>query len=231
MRAPTYRQNAVFAGVFFIVATVALIPAGMLYGPPLSDGTMIAAAASPVRVGLGTLVEMLCVIAIPLIAVALYPVLTRVSAALAVGYVAFRSIEAALFASNEVARLLVVQLGQAAAAHPEIDTGALALLMQARIGNDAWSGAAGPVYNLIAVTGMMLLYAGLWRGRLVPRWISAWGLASAGLLGGVAAASFFMSVPSRIALPLIAPLALQEMALAVWMIAKGFDRAALARLA
>ena len=40
----------------------------------------------------------------------------------------------------------------------------------------------------------------------------------------------FLDVPTAIAIPLIAPLAAQEMVLAIRFIAKGFDSAALERL-
>jgi len=60
--------------------------------------------------------------------------------------------------------------------------------------------------------------------RLVPRWLSAWGLVGAVLyivapLGSMLELSlgFFM-----------APLALQEMVMAVWLIGKGFNPSAIA---
>jgi hypothetical protein len=55
--------------------------------------------------------------------------------------------------------------------------------------------------------------------RLVPRWLSTWGLVGAALyivppLGSMFGLSLGV---------LMAPLALQEMVMAVWLIAKGFD--------
>jgi hypothetical protein len=59
----------------------------------------------------------------------------------------------------------------------------------------------------------------LYQSRLVPRWLSAWGLVGAALyivppLGSMFGLSLGV---------LMAPLAVQEMVLAVWLIAKGFD--------
>lgn len=59
----------------------------------------------------------------------------------------------------------------------------------------------------------------LFQTRLVPRWISLWGLVGAVLYGVVPWLAFF-SVDWGI---LMAPLALQEMVLAVWLIARGFN--------
>ena len=74
------------------------------------------------------------------------------------------------------------------------------------------------------VLGAMMFYVVLYQSRLVPRWLSAWGLVGAALyivapLGSMFELSlgFFM-----------APLALQEMVMAVWLIAKGFDPSAIA---
>jgi hypothetical protein len=64
----------------------------------------------------------------------------------------------------------------------------------------------------------------LYRSRLVPRWLSTWGL--------VGAAFYIVpSVGSMFGLSLgvlMAPLAAQEMVMAVWLIAKGFNPSAIA---
>ena len=74
------------------------------------------------------------------------------------------------------------------------------------------------------VLGALMFYVVLYQSRLVPRWLSAWGLLGAVLyivapLGSMFELSlgFFM-----------APLALQEMVMAVWLIAKGFNPSAIA---
>ncbi len=67
----------------------------------------------------------------------------------------------------------------------------------------------------------------LWRSRLVPRLIAGWGMVSAATLGGLAIVVLFLEVSNSLAIALIAPLAVQEMVLALWFIFKGFDRTAL----
>ncbi len=77
-----------------------------------------------------------------------------------------------------------------------------------------------------------MLYGVLFRARLVPRWISVWGLAG-GVLYWVAGVLVMFHVLTPLTTPHIvlqAPLGLQEMALAVWLIAKRFSEPALARL-
>ena len=74
------------------------------------------------------------------------------------------------------------------------------------------------------VLGALMFYVLLYRSRLVPRWLSTWGLVGAALgivppLGGMFGLSLGI---------LVAPLAVQEMVMAVWLIAKGFTPTAIA---
>jgi hypothetical protein len=75
-----------------------------------------------------------------------------------------------------------------------------------------------------------MFYTVLYRSKLIPRWISGWGLAAAllwlavGLLG-----VFHLIIPmSTIQLLLSFPIFLQEMVMAIWMIVKGFNASAIA---
>jgi Domain of unknown function (DUF4386) len=73
------------------------------------------------------------------------------------------------------------------------------------------------------VLGALMFYVLLYQSRLVPRWLSTWGLVGAALgivppLGGMFGLSLGI---------LVAPLALQEMVMAVWLIAKGFNTSAI----
>jgi len=75
-----------------------------------------------------------------------------------------------------------------------------------------------------------MYYYLLYRSRLVPRWLSGWGLIGAGLLvGSTVHAGFIQEFGfSTVNTALNIPILLQEMVLAVWLIVKGFNRSALA---
>ena len=77
--------------------------------------------------------------------------------------------------------------------------------------------------------GAVMLYYLLFQSRLVPRWLSLWGLVGAPLFL-VASLSFLWTGDpnSTLATMLFVPIVLQEMVMAVWLIVKGFDPAALA---
>jgi hypothetical protein len=76
----------------------------------------------------------------------------------------------------------------------------------------------------------MAFYAVLYRFRLVPRWVSGWGLVAA-LLYWASSLLVMFHLIAPLSTPHIimqAPLGLQEVALAVWLIVKGFNPAAIA---
>ena len=67
--------------------------------------------------------------------------------------------------------------------------------------------------------GAVMIYYLFYRSKLIPRWLSGWGLVGAVLY--LAAPLFAMF---GFALELLEmPLAIQEMVLAIWLIVRGFD--------
>lgn len=228
----TYRTHAIWAGIFFIIATAFLFIGEVFYSPALTaDNVLTAAAAAENDIALGVLIEFACVLAIPLVAISLFPVLRRVNLSLAVGYVAFRLFEAAIFFALQADRFLVLAISRAYVESPTENSDQIELLLRTLMEGEAWSGISGPLYNTVFVTGMLMLNWMLWRSTLVPRWISGWGMISAVVLGSLAIGAMFLDVPNSLAIALIAPLAIQEMVLAFWFIFKGFSREALMKLA
>jgi hypothetical protein len=85
------------------------------------------------------------------------------------------------------------------------------------------------VFGVLAFSiGAAMYYLVLYRSKLIPRWLSAWGLAAivplvvAALLALFAGGSFAIAGHAQL---MAAPIALQEIVLGVWLIAKGFDSA------
>jgi phosphoglycerol transferase MdoB-like AlkP superfamily enzyme len=75
--------------------------------------------------------------------------------------------------------------------------------------------------------GALMLYYLLFQARIVPRWLSLWGLVAAPLFLVASLSLLWTGDPnSTLASTFFAPMALQEMVLAVWLIVKGFDTAA-----
>ncbi len=70
-----------------------------------------------------------------------------------------------------------------------------------------------------------MFYGLLFRSKLLPRWLSGWGLIAAipYLAAGVSATFRLVEPMSTVRVAAMLPLALQEIVLAVWLIAKGFN--------
>jgi len=64
------------------------------------------------------------------------------------------------------------------------------------------------------------------QSRLIPRWLSGFGIAAITSLTIACVLSLFSGNPITSYIPLAAPIFLQEMALAVWLIVKGFNPSA-----
>jgi hypothetical protein len=73
-------------------------------------------------------------------------------------------------------------------------------------------------------TGATLYYLVFYRSQLIPRWLSAWGLAGTalGLVAGLLVLFQSIAVLSSTQVVLNLPIAVQEMVLAAWLIVKGF---------
>jgi hypothetical protein len=79
--------------------------------------------------------------------------------------------------------------------------------------------------------GAAMYYYVLYRSRLIPRWLSAWGLAGLALVFSMTLLIAFretISGPSGMLVLFAVPIGLQEMILAVWLIVKGFNPSAIA---
>ena len=78
--------------------------------------------------------------------------------------------------------------------------------------------------------GTLLYSYVLYRSRLVPRWLSGWGLVAAVMfMVATVYAGFTQEFGfTTVNTVLSAPIGLQEMVLAVWLIAKGFNPSAVA---
>jgi hypothetical protein len=150
----------------------------------------------------------------------LFPVVKRQSEALALGFVAARTVEAAMVVVNVVAYLAVVTLRQPEATGP--DAVALVTAGRSLIAIHDWAFLLGQ--GAIPAVNALLLGTLMYRSGLVPRAIPALGLAGAPLLLGAVIAVMFgvfdrFSVWAVIAL---APIFVWELSLGVWLAVKGF---------
>ena len=223
------RKTAVVAGVFFIVAAVAAVIGLALYGPVLHDTDyVLRTSGGDGRVLAGAICEILLVISVIGTAVTLYPVVRREHEGLAIGYVAGRTVEALVIVTGIISLLSVVTLRQDLAGSTGADAGALVTVSRALVAVHDWTFLIGP--GMAIGVNTLLLATLMYRSRLVPRAIAVIGLAG-GPLVFLAAFGVLLGAWTQVSLagslPAV-PVAVWEMSLAVWMIAKGFRRSSAA---
>ena len=210
-----------------IVATAASLLSGPFLAPVTDTDYLSNAAAHQGQVAAGVLLGFIAALAAPGIAVALYPVLRRFGEGLALGAVSFRIIEGVFYALGVLVLLSLSTLSRAFVDAGAPDDQHYTTLGQTMLAQYHWLVDAGLL--LAFSVGGLLYYLVFYRSKLVPRWLSAWGIGGAVLLMIAAVLLIFGVIsplsPGQIALAV--PIGVQEMVLAVWLLAKGFDRSVL----
>ena len=226
------RKSAIWVGVLWIMATV--FPASsILPWSALDDGDGILANAATHKSQLITwaLLNLVGAVAAAGVAFMFYPILNRVAdtsveKGLALWYVGTRITEGGTYLVAVLATWAFLPLSRefAAAGAPDashFQTSGIVL--------QSTSDLALALAQSVFAIGAVMLYYLLFQSRLVPRWLSLWGLVAAPLFLIASLSLLWTGDPnSTLANILFVPLALQEMVLAVWLIVKGFDAAALA---
>ncbi|WP_170223025.1 DUF4386 domain-containing protein [Nonomuraea turkmeniaca] len=148
----------------------------------------------------------------------LFPVLKEHNEALALGYVVARSIEVVLLLPAAIGPLLLLSMASPQSAHDPERFSSVRALSQAY---DTWGYSTSVVFFCL---GVLLLNYLLYRSRAVSRLISGWALAAVlpYLADGVLVMFGLLATSSTFHTLLILPLAMNEMALALWLLVKGF---------
>jgi hypothetical protein len=220
----TIRKIAVTTGVLFIIATVAALLAAALVPVLIGADYLTRVSAQTNQVAAGAFLYLIAAFASAGIAVSLYPVLKSTNAGLAFGSVVFRTLEAAMYMVAVVSLLSLQTLGR------QLTTAGAAerTLLQA-IGDALVS--VRDHATLLGVfafcLGAFIYYYLFFQSRLIPRWLSGWGIAAIILMMAACVSALFGDRPVTGYVALVIPIAVQEMVLAVWLIVKGFSPSAI----
>lgn len=225
----SHRKTAAVVGLLFIIATVSPILSMVLISGPLEATDFLGTVfANEGRVIMGALFELIMAAAIFTIPIVLFPILQRHSTGIARGYVAARIFEAVPLMVGVICLLSLVSVSRefvtaGAATAPQLQM--LGTVLRA---TRDWTTLVGGQI-IFSLTALILNWA-LYRWRLVPRFVSGWGLVGAPLMlaGGLLATFGVLDTSSTASTLLMLPLAVQEMVFAIWLIAKGFTPPAIA---
>lgn len=207
-------------GVLFIVATATAIAGGLMIQPAMESDYLVEAASSEGRLISGVILELMLVASVIAIPVMIYPVLRRRNEALALSYVGARTLEGVLLLAASVSALLVLSVSRSyQAGGTQLDAVGETLLASRDwtylIGSMMFLGVSAVILNTV-----------LTRARLVPAWLSLWGLIAGGLILMRGLLELYgVDLSGLVEWLFAGPIALQEMVFAVWLIVKGFDGA------
>jgi hypothetical protein len=225
----TDRKNAAVVGVLFIIGTVSgvmMVPflGNTLYAPD----HLTAIAANEGQMVIITLLKFIMGVACAGIGLALYPILRKYNVGLAIGAVGFRTIEGMVDIVGALGYVMLLSLSQEyvkAGAPPASYFQSADAMINA---GSAW--LTNVAMLLTWCIGALMYYTVFYQYRLVPRWLTVWGLVGIGLTSLSCVLVMFHLIPSAgtIQVLLNMPVLPQEMVLAVWLIAKGVNPAAAA---
>jgi hypothetical protein len=227
----TDRKTAAVVGVLFIIGTVSGVLGGVIGKPILGAPDYLSKlSANEGQMLIYTLLMFIMGVACAGIGLALYPILRHYSAGLAIGTVGFRVTEGMIDILGAVSTIGLLALSQEfvkAGAPDATYFQTIGAIIKA--GNDWLSHGA---MLLCWCIGAFMYYSLFYQYRLVPRWLSAWGLVGITLvtIAGVLVMLHIIPGFGTVQMVFNLPIFPQEMVLAVWLIAKGINPSAVASL-
>ena len=206
-----------------IACTTTTILSLTLINPILDDPQYLTKVAeNEIQVLIAAILEFIWAATAMGIAIFLYPVLRKHNEALSLGSVSFRVVEGMFVFVGTLSLLSLLTLSkgfvgvEVSDPLPFTTVGTLLLAMR------HWT-----LDGIVLITfciGALLYYCVFYQSRLIPRWLAVWGIVGVTMSLAVTIFSLFNPdfVVSWVHTLLNAPIAFQEMVLAVWLIVKGF---------
>jgi hypothetical protein len=212
-------------GALFVVGTVSGILSAVFTGSILgASDYLVQVSAHKTQIITGAFFVLLMGLSLAMVPVMMFPIFKKQNEALALGAVVFRGpLEAATYILMVVSWLLLIVVSQEYVSAGAVDAFQFqtlgTLLLKA---NDT----INPVLEIVFSLGAVMFYYLFYQSKLIPRWLSGWGL-----IGAVVylAAGVMALFGTELGI-LLAPLGVQEMVMAVWLVVKGFDSSAIVAL-
>jgi hypothetical protein len=211
------RKTARIVGALFLTVMVTWFIGDELIGSILSaPDYLVNVYPNRIRVIIGVLFELIEVAAVVGIAVMMFPILKRYNERIALGYVVLRILECAMLIVAAISPLLLITLSQeylkAGAPDASSFQALSTLLMTLR---EHWTLVMLAIFYSLAAA---MFYYVLYQSKLIPRFISVWGLIGATLALATPWLGTLLGIP----------MGLNELFLGVWLIVRGFNPSAIA---
>jgi hypothetical protein len=222
VEANKFRTTARVVGIVYILGfVVGLAGIGLFTSILGAPDHLSTVSANSMLLGFAAVLWLMAVIGDAAHGVLMFPVLKQHSERMAIGYLAFRIVDAVFIAVMVLFVLIQIPLGSEYLKAAASDSSFLQAL------SAVFSQAQQYAYQIgmtaLGVSGLMLCYT-LYKAKLVPAWLAIWGLVGyATILIGMLSAimgSGLGDLSSYVG-------GLWEVAIGVWLIVKGFNAAAI----
>lgn len=215
------RKKTIIAGALYIIGTVA----GILSIAPSIDAPdyLSKASANANQVLVAALFQFIMTIAYLGFAITLHPILRKYKESLALGFLSFRISAAILNIIGFIILLLLLSLSRDFVKVEIQDSSYYQTLGDLlRSGRDFVNHIA---MILATSIGGLMFYFLLYQTKLIPRWLSIWGLIGTTftILASLLVMFDYIDIITTIYFLFNLPLILIEIVLAIWFIAKGFN--------
>jgi hypothetical protein len=214
------RKTALVAGIFYLITFVSMPTLG-LYSSVKSKDFIISSGADTGALW-GCLLEVIVGLAGIGTAVTLFPVVKRQNEGMALGFVATRTLEAAMIFTGVASLLSLVTLHQDLGTATGANAASLITIGASHVATYNWAFTVGQ--SLMPVANALLLGTLMYRSGLVPRVIPVIGLIGAPLqLTAVILTMFGVIDRTSVATGiLVIPDFIWELSLGIYLVVRGF---------
>jgi hypothetical protein len=219
MKMNTNRKTRIL-GLAFLLQVITSYSSGLFFRPLwfVQDdiaATMLKIAKNPNMLRVHILVDTLTALGVIFLGAILFTTLRRQNEKMALVGLGFYILEGALLAGSRIGSFSLLKLSQEYAL-----TGASELLTFGTLSLEAADFVGDTLHVLAFCLGAILFYILLYRSKVVPNWLSLWGLITViPVLAGTLTAIFDVHLPFIFFLPYF-PF---ELVIAIWILVKGIS--------
>jgi hypothetical protein len=219
----TNRKTARIVGALFLFSNVTFLLGAFLFVEPIlgAPDYLTLVSANRAKVVLGVLLELVNAVAYIGIAVLMFPILRQCFESLALGYVGFRIIEFVMQTLSDISPLSLLTLSEEFVRAGAPEASSFQTLGTLLLAERHWA------FQMVSITlplGALTFYYMLYQSKLIPRFISIWGLIGAAAVLANTLLDMFGLPPGNLGVIML----LNELFLGVWLIVKGFSPPAIA---
>jgi len=218
----TNRKTARIVGALFLTVNVVFILGAVVFIEPILSAPdyLTLVTANRTQVILGVLLELINGIAYVVIAVLMFPILRQRFESMALGYVGFRFIEFVMQTLTDLSPLSLLTLSEEFVSAGAPEASSFQILGTLLLADRYWA------FQMVSFTfglSALMFYYMLYQSKLIPRWLSGWGLIGAAVVLANTTLDMFGLPPGNLGVVML----LNELFLGVWLIVKGFNPSAI----